>query len=934
MRRLALLLPLVLILILIFLFWRHCGSHEETTACSTPCSASGQCTLYMPLPYLSEQAVLSASESLVLGEGASVAASGGAPGAIGNTGPVITAVGAHVKVGGVVSRASVSLGAGAIVNGPVTTGGELLNPAGAAVTGHVTTHAVVASDRHQAATVSFAASGPAVTVAGGATRNLAPGAYGDVRVDAGGTLALTTGTYQVASLAVLAGATLALNETAGPILIYAKETFEFRGTETQVGGDGHVLVAAFGCAPSAIAAPFRGTVSVQNASLSLAAPAGATFAGTYFASSLQLGANNSVQGLPPTWPTTPPPAGTPPARLPPKLPPPPAPVVGCYVNTKSGWKSTPCAADAFIRSNFPRPDAQFTMSDSATPRLVYGQLAVTVPAVASEANGFVSSTCAISPLCVCSGTPVANQWSVQSNTNQWTIPSTATSGAGDTAAVQFVIQSNGSTSAICIWNVDVTAQSYPNTCVTAQQRSGGMQPFDEGNISATVNSNGTLSMVARLSWVPNGQPNEYAVVTNDIHSLSGNWTQVSGGIIGIGSCSQAQFTTAELFTQAVASTCSGDTDGTSPTCAPPVLQPNASASVGNTGTVETNNLTAVGSPSVSFPNSDLVVTNLRATTTGSCLGPSHAYVRDNDVDYGATPSNLGTQVFWESPDLFLVPRGTPIDPTSVSTESILTPGGLYDVWVRVHNDLGCNDVTGVKALVYLADPSALSVQWTPITGGNYVGPNGGSTGVTAPTGGVALIGPLPFTAPSSGLGNGHKCILAAVEADGEGPPANTSDAPDSNQVAQRNVQFVGPCEYPLTNGTAQNGNVALTLSMTPTTGAAPSLTALPDVEVKFDDSDSSWFNVWNSQPGAGSTFAVTHSGSSTTVRLGAFSVALNSVPLAAGQTRSATGTSNLPSGYGSITLQVAATLSETGGSGAVMVANGGSCVMNAPVIIK
>lgn len=387
-----------------------------------------------------------------------------------------------------------------------------------------------------------------------------------------------------------------------------------------------------------------------------------------------------------------------------------------------------------------------------------------------------------------------------------------------------------------------------------------------------------------------------------------------------------------LCSRAVASTCPGDTDGTSPVCAPPTLQPNASAFVGGTGTVETNNLTAIGSPSVSFPNSDLVVTNMRATTSGSCLGTNHAYVRDNNTDYGATPSNLGNQVFWESPDIFLVPHGTPVDLNSVSTETILTPGGSFDIWVRVHNDLGCNDVTGVKALVYLADPSALSVQWTPVTGGQYVGPNGGPTGVTAPTGGAALIGPLQFTAPTTGLGNGHKCILASIEADSEAAPPNNFDAPDSNQVAQRNIEFVSPCVYPLTNGTTSNGNAQLTLSVTPTTGTTPSLTALPDIEVSFDDSDSSWFNVWNSQTGNGSTFKVTHSGSSTIVRLGAFSVALNAVQLAAGQSRTATGTINLDSTTPTATLQIAATLTESGGGGTVMVANGGSCVANGPVI--
>jgi hypothetical protein len=718
----------------------------------------------------------------------------------------------------------------------------------------------------------------------------------------------------MASLMVSAGAALSLDESAGPILIYVKESFELAGRQNQIGGDGRVLVAAFGCAPSVVQAPFRGTLSVQNGPLALSGPAGSTFAGHYFASSIALGPSNTVAELPTTWPSTPPAPGTPPARLPPRLPPPPAPVVGCYVNTKNGWRSTPCATDAFIRSNFVPPDAQLTATSAATPPIVFGQVAVTLPQVGSVTDG-----------------TVANKFSLQETTNLWTVPA-GNPNAGDTAAVQFVIQSNGSTSGICIWQVDVTTQSYPNNCVTAQQRSGNIQAFDAGNVAGYINGNGTITMVAQLSWVPSGDPNQYAVVATDNLGLAANWSAVSGGMLGMGGGSQAVFTNTEMFTQAVGSTCAGDIDGTSAVCPPPTLLPNVTAYVGGTGTVETNNLTATTTPSVDYPNADLVVSNLLATTSGSCLGTSHAYMRDNPIDYGSTPSNLGGQVFWESPDIFLVPRNTPVDPNAVSTETILTPGGLYDIWVRVHNDAGCSAVDNVKTLVYLADPSALSVQWTPITGSAYVGPNGGSTGVTAPAGGQALIGPLPFTAPSSGLGNGHKCILAAIQADGEAAPANTFDAPSSNQVAQRNIQFVGPCVYPLTNGTTSAGNVQLTLSMTPNTGAAPSLTALPDVEVRFDDFDSSWFNVWNAQSGAGTTFAVTHSGNITTVRLGAFSVALSSVPLAAGQTRSATGIVNLPNSYGAVTLQIAATLTETGSSGQVMVSNGGSCAFNAPVI--
>lgn len=617
-----------------------------------------------------------------------------------------------------------------------------------------------------------------------------------------------------------------------------------------------------------------------------------------------------------------------PAIPPAALPPPPPAKVGCYKYTRNGWQNIACATKEFIDSHFPRPDAQLTMTSSATQPLVFGQVEVTLPAVDSENNAFLASTAGIEPSCQSTGNPVANQWSIQSNTNQWTIGSGPNK--GDTAQTQFVIQSDGSLNSICIWNIDATSQGYDHQCVVPnpKQRSGGLQAFDSGNIAATTNANGTLSMVASLSWVQSGDSNIYGLTTNDTYGLAAGWSVVSGGILGEGACSQAQFTNAEAITQVLASTCAGDTQPDSPTCPPPTFQPNASVSIGPLGTVETNNLTAVGQPSLAFLNSDLAVSNLTATTSGTCLGPSHGYVKDSASDFGGTPSTIGDQVFWESPDIFLVPHGTPVDLNAVSTESTITPGGNFDIWVRVHNDLGCADVTNVKSLVYLADPAAISVQWDSVTGSQYVGNNGGATGVTVPAGGQALIGPIPFTAPTTGIGDGHRCILAAIEGDSESAVPNTSDAPDFNQVAQRNIQFGGACEYPLTNATTSSGNAQLTLSVTPISGTIPSLTSAPDVEVAFDDGDSSWFNVWNAQSGNGSSFSVKHSGSTTTVRLGAYSVALNPVPLAAGQSRNATGTIN--PGSGTLTLQIAATLTDSANN--VLVTNGGSCTASTPVI--
>jgi hypothetical protein len=313
------------------------------------------------------------------------------------------------------------------------------------------------------------------------------------------------------------------------------------------------------------------------------------------------------------------------------------------------------------------------------------------------------------------------------------------------------------------------------------------------------------------------------------------------------------------------------------------------------------------------------------------LGPSHIYVKDNQNDYGATPSNVGGQVFWESPDIFLVPRDAHVDVAAVSSETLITPGGLFDIWVRVHNDLGCSDVNDARALIYLAKPSALSTEWDPITNEMYVGDNSSMTGVKVLAGKEALIGPIHFTAPMTGIGDGHRCILAAIMADGEHAvdDATVFRAPDSNQVAQRNIQFTS-CAYPLTNATTSNGSLILTLSV-PTTETEPSLTGLPDIEVVFDDADSSWFRDWMSQAIDEGTFTVTHDdgAGTTTVRLGAYSVVLDSVELDAGESRTAAGIFKLVPGA-SVSLQIAGNLTDDNDESTVLAENGGTCQFTAP----
>jgi hypothetical protein len=133
--------------------------------------------------------------------------------------------------------------------------------------------------------------------------------------------------------------------------------------------------------------------------------------------------------------------------------------------------------------------------------------------------------------------------------------------------------------------------------------------------AAVQPGSGVISAPFTVTVVPT-----YAVVAQDTYGLASNWSAVSGGLLGLGDCSQAQLTNAEVATQVTASTCPGDTAATSPTCSPPTLPLNASVGppIG-IYTLETNNLAAIGIPAVTYPNSDLAVSSLLSSTSGSCL---------------------------------------------------------------------------------------------------------------------------------------------------------------------------------------------------------------------------------------------------------------------------------------------------------------------------
>lgn len=171
-------------------------------------------------------------------------------------------------------------------------------------------------------------------------------------------------------------------------------------------------------------------------------------------------------------------------------------------------------------------------------------------------------------------------FSVQLNTNTFSITCNASSGggciSGDTGEVQFTYQGDigpvggflgiGVNSGLCIWNVDASKQIYQNSCVGVPYFAGqGNNWWFMGTGSGQTmqvfggEANGVLWAASCLPWA-SGQC--WSVVGPDTLGLCPNaltscpWQQVSGSLFGIGNKSNAAFPSGvTMATTIVATAC-------------------------------------------------------------------------------------------------------------------------------------------------------------------------------------------------------------------------------------------------------------------------------------------------------------------------------------------------------------------------------------------
>jgi len=178
-----------------------------------------------------------------------------------------------VGAGNVFSVGTVTLRDRAHVFGNVKTGQTLVRQNQTVVDGTIFEHSVVRLPSISGFATEFPTmTGSSFDVQPGNQLTLAPGTYNAVTMHSNTTLNLSAGTYFVRALDLEPQTTLKLNEAAGPVLIYLRDSLIFRGTQQTVSGSHPAgFVSYLGTGSIFIESPYRGTLAAPNGTLVLRA---------------------------------------------------------------------------------------------------------------------------------------------------------------------------------------------------------------------------------------------------------------------------------------------------------------------------------------------------------------------------------------------------------------------------------------------------------------------------------------------------------------------------------------------------------------------------------------------------------------------------------------------------------------------------------------
>ena len=263
------------------------GNQTEVTASSRQALAPLNHRFVITLPSTTLDATaLGVSSSLRIADRAKVETAAGGFAAVASVGATLTDLGVDSRVGSTTSVAPITLRDRARVTGNATSGGLITLGNGATVTGTRTPNAAVPLER-LSWMVSFPQSGSGLTLPPDQSAPLAPGSHGPVHIFSRSTVTLSSGTYYLDELILEPESRMVLDTTAGPVFIYVRNNFIYRGVTIFNGPSDRLLVGFAGSMAPAIEGPFDGTLVAPNATVRLGV-GGTAHRGAVYAKSIEL----------------------------------------------------------------------------------------------------------------------------------------------------------------------------------------------------------------------------------------------------------------------------------------------------------------------------------------------------------------------------------------------------------------------------------------------------------------------------------------------------------------------------------------------------------------------------------------------------------------------------------------------------------------------
>jgi hypothetical protein len=130
--------------------------------------------------------------------------------------------------------------------------------------------------------------------------DVAPGAYDQIKAN-GGEFHLRSGVYYVDDFATESGSMVYAHTNSGPVVIYVRDTWTYRGPISVDGPEGSVLVAWLGTGVAPIKAPFVGAVVAPNGEIELQRPDQGQHKGSFFGKAIEVHSDCRVIPLPFDW---------------------------------------------------------------------------------------------------------------------------------------------------------------------------------------------------------------------------------------------------------------------------------------------------------------------------------------------------------------------------------------------------------------------------------------------------------------------------------------------------------------------------------------------------------------------------------------------------------------------------------------------------------